>query len=50
LQRVLAPWSLPAHTASAVFPGRRLMPNKTRLFLEMLGAVLRDAPGAAAAG
>jgi DNA-binding transcriptional LysR family regulator len=50
LRRVLAPWSLPAHTASAVFPGRRLMPSKTRLFLEMLGAALRDAPGAVAAG
>jgi DNA-binding transcriptional LysR family regulator len=45
LLRVLPEWSLPAHTASAVFPGRRLMPAKTRIFLEMLGATLSGAPG-----
>ena len=36
LRRVLCPWQLPAVTAWAVFPGRRLMPAKTRAFLDML--------------
>jgi len=36
LRRVLSAWSLPSHTAWAVFPGRRLMPAKTRAFIDML--------------
>lgn len=40
LQRVLADWQLPSHTASAVFPGRKLMPAKTRVFIDMLQAAL----------
>jgi hypothetical protein len=36
LVRVLAEWRLPAVDAWAVFPGRRLMPAKTRVFLDML--------------
>ncbi len=36
LRRVLPQWSLPSHTAWAVFPGRRLMPTKTRAFIDML--------------
>lgn len=40
LRRVLPAWSLPAHAAWAVFPGRRLMPAKTRAFLDMLLAAL----------
>lgn len=40
LRRVLADWCLPASTAWAVFPGRRLMPAKTRAFLDMLAAAL----------
>jgi len=40
LRRVLAAWCLPTHTAWAVFPGRRLMPAKTRAFLDMLQAAL----------
>ena len=36
LRRVLPDWSLPSHTAWAVFPGRRLMPAKTRAFIDML--------------
>ncbi|KAA6184529.1 LysR family transcriptional regulator [Thiohalocapsa marina] len=40
LRRVLPDWSLPAQTAWAVFPGRRLLPAKTRAFLEMLQAAL----------
>jgi DNA-binding transcriptional LysR family regulator len=40
LQRVLAGWCLPDVTAWAVFPGRRLMPAKTRLFIDMLLAAL----------
>jgi DNA-binding transcriptional LysR family regulator len=36
LQRVLPGWCLPTHTAWAVFPGRKLMPTKTRAFIEML--------------
>ncbi|MFN3984033.1 MAG: LysR substrate-binding domain-containing protein [Rhodocyclaceae bacterium] len=36
LVRVLPDWQLPASSAWAVFPGRRLMPAKTRSFIEML--------------
>lgn len=46
LRRVLADWCLPAHTAWAVFPGRRLMPAKTRAFIDMLETALAS-PGAA---
>lgn len=35
---VLADWRLPASTAWAVFPGRRLMPARTRVFLDALQA------------
>lgn len=48
LRRVLADWCLPASTAWAVFPGRRLMPAKTRAFLDMLSAALTDRFEAAA--
>ncbi len=47
LHRVLPAWSLPAHPAWAVFPGRRLMPAKTRAFIDMLKAALIR-PGAEA--
>lgn len=44
LQRVLPQWCLPAATCWAVFPGRRLMPAKTRAFLDMLvNSFARDA-------
>jgi DNA-binding transcriptional LysR family regulator len=36
LVRVLPEWEFPAATGWAVFPGRRLMPAKTRAFLDML--------------
>ena len=36
LVRVLPEWDLPAVTGWAVFPGRRLMPAKTRAFLDMM--------------
>lgn len=35
---VLADWSLPSVSAWAVFPGRRLMPARTRVFLDVLQA------------
>lgn len=40
LRRVLPDWCLPAKTAWAVFPERRLMPAKTRIFIDMLLAAL----------
>lgn len=40
LRRVLPEWRLDSATAWAVFPGRRLMPVKTRAFLDMLQAEL----------
>ncbi|TAH41742.1 MAG: LysR family transcriptional regulator [Betaproteobacteria bacterium] len=40
LRRVLPDWCLPSHTAWAVFPGRRLMPAKTRAFIDMLQAAM----------
>jgi DNA-binding transcriptional LysR family regulator len=39
LVRVLPEWSLPEVTGWAVFPGRRLMPAKTRAFLDMMEAM-----------
>jgi DNA-binding transcriptional LysR family regulator len=36
LVRVLPEWSLPMATGWAVFPGRRLMPAKTRAFLDLM--------------
>jgi DNA-binding transcriptional LysR family regulator len=36
LVKVLPEWSFPSVTGWAVFPGRRLMPAKTRVFLDML--------------
>ena len=44
LRRVLPDWNLPSHTAWAVFPGRRLMPAKTRAFIDMLETAMRGAP------
>jgi DNA-binding transcriptional LysR family regulator len=43
LLRVLPDWCLPAAPAWAVFPGRRLMPAKTRAFVDMLDAALSGA-------
>lgn len=40
LLRVLPAWCLPATPCWAVFPGRRLMPAKTRVFLDMLATSL----------
>ncbi|MGZ8287554.1 MAG: LysR family transcriptional regulator [Telluria sp.] len=39
LVRVLPDWRLPVATGWAVFPGRRLMPAKTRAFLDMMEAM-----------
>jgi DNA-binding transcriptional LysR family regulator len=36
LVRVLPEWDLPTSSGWAVFPGRRLMPAKTRAFLDMM--------------
>ncbi len=40
LRRVLPDWHLPPITAWAVFPGRRLMPSRTRAFIDMLESAL----------
>lgn len=40
LRRVLPDWCLPPGTAWAVFLGRRLMPAKTRAFIDMIEAAL----------
>ncbi|MEY4139406.1 MAG: hypothetical protein RLZZ371_1588 [Pseudomonadota bacterium] len=40
LRRVLPGWCLPTHTAWAVFPERKLMPVKTRVFIDMLQTAL----------
>ncbi len=45
LRRVLPQWQLPAHSAWVVFPGRRLMPAKTRAFIDMLEAALSGVQG-----
>lgn len=51
LRRVLPGWCLPSHPAWVVFPGRKLMPAKTRVFIDMLQAALGGAEfGARAPG
>ncbi len=45
LRRVLPNWTMPSHTAWVVFPGRRLMPAKTRAFINMLETALAGAHG-----
>lgn len=40
LKRVLPDWCLPSETVSAVFPERKLMPTKTRAFIDMLQVAL----------
>jgi DNA-binding transcriptional LysR family regulator len=40
LVRVLPEWDLPSATGWAVFPGRRLMPAKTRAFLDLMEEML----------
>lgn len=47
LVRLLPDWWLPPEPFWAVFPGRRLMPAKTRAFVEMLGQALAPDEGAA---
>lgn len=48
LQRLLPDWHLPGSTAWAVFPERRLMPLRTRVFLEAMSALLGSCPTPAA--
>ena len=54
LVRVLPEWDLPAAGGWAVFPGRRLMPAKTRAFLDLMEEVCRERgqrePGLSAPG
>jgi len=40
LQRILPAWRLPDAQCWAVFPGRRLMPAKTRAFIDMLARTM----------
>ena len=42
LVRVLPEWSMPEVSGWAVFPGRRLMPAKTRAFLDMMEEMCCD--------
>jgi DNA-binding transcriptional LysR family regulator len=44
LQRLLPDWELPGSRCWAVFPERRLMPLRTRVFLEALSARLERCP------
>ena len=48
LQRVLPGWELPGSVCWAVFPERRLMPLRTRVFLEAMSALLANCPAAPA--
>ena len=47
LRRVLPEWCPPSVTAWAVFPGRRLMPAKTRAFIDMLETAMSGAQSTA---
>lgn len=44
LQRLLPDWQLPGSSCWAVFPERRLMPLRTRVFLEAMSALLDACP------
>ena len=44
LRRLLPQWCLKPAVAWAVFPGRRLMPAKTRVFIDALAAELSTSP------
>ncbi len=44
LQRLLPEWHLPGSSCWAVFPERRLMPLRTRVFLEAMSALLASCP------
>jgi len=46
LVRLLPDWTQPATACWAVFPERRLMPLRTRVFLEALGVCLSGGPAA----
>lgn len=48
LQRLMPDWHLPGSTCWAVFPERRLMPLRTRVFLEAMSALLDACPTPAA--
>ena len=45
LVRVLPAWSLPPMTAWCVTPGRRLLPTRTRVFIDLLTAALASDAG-----
>lgn len=45
LQRILPQWCTPSHAAWAVFPERKLMPQKTRAFIDMLQSALGHLAG-----
>jgi DNA-binding transcriptional LysR family regulator len=45
LQQVLTDWATPSVTAWAVFPGRRLMPARTRVFLDALQTEFSETRG-----
>ncbi|MCK9687518.1 LysR family transcriptional regulator [Comamonadaceae bacterium BS-T2-15] len=49
LQRILPDWCLPDAECWAVFPGRRLMPAKTRAFIDMLSKTMQTCEVAVAA-
>ncbi|WP_058910709.1 LysR family transcriptional regulator [Entomohabitans teleogrylli] len=42
LRQILTEWTMPEIPVWAVFPGRRLMPARTRLFIEKLQVYLQD--------
>lgn len=45
LERVLPEWSLPTVTVWCITPGRRLLPARTRVFMDMLRESLASPPG-----
>jgi DNA-binding transcriptional LysR family regulator len=47
LQRVLPQWCLEPTAAWAVFPGRRLLPARTRVFIDAVVAALKPCEDAA---
>lgn len=44
IQRILPDWSLPVTTVWCVTPGRRLLPQRTLVFIETLRATLAETP------
>src|SRR3546814_19455308 len=45
LQHILPEWQLPTMTVRCATPGRRLLPARTRAFIDLFPEVMQNGPG-----